>query len=488
MRRRSRRVPAPARRIDGGKCDLVVAYDRSALRMAPLVAAVPRQGVPSVLDVVEVSEHLRASRANPIYWDFVAGTRLVAAALRRADRDHERPRGPLPPQGLREHAGSSRHRGMARGPGPPSPLATNASISPTSAPFTDATPPSCSSPSHASCTEAEVPITLDVIGHYEGTERGRTSPAVRRGPGRGPRRAASWARASDAALIDHLAARTGSSSHAGSRRPRSTRFPTRLVEYLRFGRPVFVSDVGDVSRYLIDGREAVLLDPSDPKQAARTIADVAARPDRGAAIGVAGREAGARAFDRSATPRGSSSSRHGCAPEMARMSGRCGWSSCSPSRGIGGAERSMLRLMARAHPHRFECRLVYLARAEPGPRAAAAALKRTLRGAARLEPRRALPPPAAGTRPDVVYLFGRFRTIPWAVAARAGRAYVRSWPPSAPPPTAAATVWARRLDRFLVDAPTSRTREYAAANLRRIVGARGPAVCVVPNGIERRPP
>ena len=75
-------------------------------------------------------------------------------------------------------------------------------------------------------------------------------------------------------------------------------FPTRLVEHLGLGRPVFVSDVGDVSLYLRDGQDAVLLDPHDPKRVAAAIAAIASRSDRGAAIGRNGREAGARAFDR----------------------------------------------------------------------------------------------------------------------------------------------------------------------------------------------
>ena len=75
-------------------------------------------------------------------------------------------------------------------------------------------------------------------------------------------------------------------------------FPTRLVEYLRYGRPVLVSDVGDVSRYLRDGREAVLLDPENPFKIAEAMAGLILRNDRGAEIGRRGREAGARAFDR----------------------------------------------------------------------------------------------------------------------------------------------------------------------------------------------
>ncbi len=72
------------------------------------------------------------------------------------------------------------------------------------------------------------------------------------------------------------------------------------MEYLRFGRPVFVSDVGDVRRYLRDGEDAVLLHPSDPRRVADAMAGLALRADRGADIGRRGREAGARAFDRKA--------------------------------------------------------------------------------------------------------------------------------------------------------------------------------------------
>jgi glycosyltransferase involved in cell wall biosynthesis len=61
---------------------------------------------------------------------------------------------------------------------------------------------------------------------------------------------------------------------------------------------VFVSDVGDVSRYFRDGHEVVLLDPRDPRRAAAAMAEVMSRPDRGASIGRSGREAGARSFDR----------------------------------------------------------------------------------------------------------------------------------------------------------------------------------------------
>jgi hypothetical protein len=61
-------------RIDRGACDLAFFYDRSVLRMAPLSRLCRARGVPSVLDVTEVSEHL-ARPWNVVYWDFAVGTR-----------------------------------------------------------------------------------------------------------------------------------------------------------------------------------------------------------------------------------------------------------------------------------------------------------------------------------------------------------------------------------------------------------------------------
>ena len=142
-------------------------------------------------------------------------------------------------------------------------------------------------------------MSVDVIGHYEGTERGErfarqcAADPVLRGSVRflgtlsDETLRAATCDAADGILLTRRDARTEALS-----------FPTRLVEHLRHGRPVFVSDVGDVSHYLRDGREAVLLDPRDPRRAAAAIAAVVRRPDRGASIGRRGRDAGARAFDR----------------------------------------------------------------------------------------------------------------------------------------------------------------------------------------------
>jgi glycosyltransferase involved in cell wall biosynthesis len=141
-------------------------------------------------------------------------------------------------------------------------------------------------------------VSLDVIGHYEGTREGRSfarqcaeDPLLRSSVSfRGS--------LSDDALRRHLAQSDGLVLTRRDAPTETLSFPTRLVEHLRYGRPVFVSDVGDVSRYLEDGEEVALLHPRDPMWAAATIAAVAGRPDRGAELGRRGREAAARAFDR----------------------------------------------------------------------------------------------------------------------------------------------------------------------------------------------
>ncbi len=48
-------------------------------------------------------------------------------------------------------------------------------------------------------------------------------------------------------------------------------FPTRLIEYLKTGKPVVVSDVGDISKYLDDAKDAILLDPHNNEANANKI-------------------------------------------------------------------------------------------------------------------------------------------------------------------------------------------------------------------------
>jgi glycosyltransferase involved in cell wall biosynthesis len=149
--------------------------------------------------------------------------------------------------------------------------------------------------------------------------------------------------------------------------------------------------------------------------------------------------------------------------------------------GIGGAERSMLRLMARAHPDTFDSRVIVVGPENPELRAAAAALGVPYDGVGHFDAPsffravRAAPP-------DVLYLFGRFRTIAWAQLARlAGVRCIVAAERSAA--NRRSDRLARTLDRWVVTAYIANT-DFGARNVRGIVGRSGPPVFVVPNGVE----
>ena len=282
--------------IRRGRCDLVFVYDRSAVRLLPLARVCRAHGVPSVLDVTEVSEHL-SRRQSLLYWDFAMGTRVSPRlfdghtlittgllSLYRA-RGCERmlvvpaleawPQEPPPPP-----TGRAEFR-----------LAYVGSLHPRDA-------PQLLFEAMRRLGETSPAVRLDVIGQYDGTERGARFRALCAADPGLKGRVRFLGTLGDEGLREHLASADGLVLTRRNALPEVLSFPTRLVEHLRGGRPVFVSDVGDVSLYLRDGRDAVLLSPGDPMLAASAIAAVASRPDRGAAIGRSGREAGARVFDR----------------------------------------------------------------------------------------------------------------------------------------------------------------------------------------------
>jgi len=285
-------------RIERHGCDLVFVYDRSAVRMTPLVRLCRERGVPCVLDVTETSEHLR-QRLSPLYWDFALGTRVtprrfdgltvITTGLQAFYRERGCTRTLVVPA-LEEW--------QPRLPPPPTGnggfhLAYVGALQPRDA-------PELLLETVRLVASRGERVRLDVIGHYQGTARGRRFAARCALDPMLSRVVRLLGTLSDDALGAQLAASDGIVLPRRDARSEALAFPTRLVEHLRHGRPVFVSDVGDVSRYLAHGREAVLLDPRDPERAAAAILDVIRRPDRGAAIGWAGRVAGARAFDREA--------------------------------------------------------------------------------------------------------------------------------------------------------------------------------------------
>jgi glycosyltransferase involved in cell wall biosynthesis len=145
----------------------------------------------------------------------------------------------------------------------------------------------------------------------------------------------------------------------------------------------------------------------------------------------------------------------------------------------------MLRLMAQAHPYTMLCRVVVLAPENETFRKAVGALGVPYHGLSDLDLWRWYRL-IRSVRPDVLYVFGRFRTVAWIALARlAGVRCVVAAERSAA--NRRSDHLARTLDRGLVDAYIANTA-CAADNLRRIVGSGGPPVSVVVNGIPGVPP
>ncbi len=73
-------------------------------------------------------------------------------------------------------------------------------------------------------------------------------------------------------------------------------FPTRLVEYLKTARPVFVSQIGDIPKYLRHRIDAILL-TEDVNYNISQFMDVFSEPGLGDRVGMNGYEAGKRYFN-----------------------------------------------------------------------------------------------------------------------------------------------------------------------------------------------
>jgi len=73
--------------------------------------------------------------------------------------------------------------------------------------------------------------------------------------------------------------------------------PTKLAEYLATSRPVVVTAVGDIPRYLRDGQDAFLVPPGDEEAFRSRLEYVLEHPEAATAVGLQGRDLARREFD-----------------------------------------------------------------------------------------------------------------------------------------------------------------------------------------------
>lgn len=74
-------------------------------------------------------------------------------------------------------------------------------------------------------------------------------------------------------------------------------FPTKLGEYLMTGKPVIVTDVGEISSYLDDGKNAFIIKPGCESHLAERIEYILKEPEKARLVGEEGRKAAREYFD-----------------------------------------------------------------------------------------------------------------------------------------------------------------------------------------------
>jgi len=279
--------------------DLCILYGRSYLRLAPLLRAARSKRMTTLLDVVEGVERFSGwgGALNPVYWDWRVGavwlprqthgvlaiTHGLAERCRRYGARHLRilpaiESWPLP-HSNQSWEGPRRllHVGALLRKDAPSDLAN----------FVKA------------ARAAQLPIEIRLAGRYAESVEGRRWLTALQCADAGP-----------SAIVRPLGELTAEqlqqefeAAH-GFLLFRSTdvaeqlSFPTRLVEYLRWAKPVFVTGTGDIVRYLQDGRDAVLLPAANAEGAVARAAPVLADAAAMARIGAAGWVQGRLHFDR----------------------------------------------------------------------------------------------------------------------------------------------------------------------------------------------
>ena len=74
-------------------------------------------------------------------------------------------------------------------------------------------------------------------------------------------------------------------------------FPTKVGEYLALGRPVVVTKVGEIPRFLEDGKTAYLVEPGNVESLANKLREVFADRERAEKIGLVGKDIAKTRFD-----------------------------------------------------------------------------------------------------------------------------------------------------------------------------------------------
>lgn len=289
--------------IAAGQCDLFIGYGRNMGFLGPLVRLCQAHGVVTLLDVVELREQFGGwgGRLNPIYWDWYLGERVlpkwfdglivIAHGL----------------QPVYEAVGVNHFLRVPAIEGWHDNLVVEHDRNETTSELfqlvcistlIERDAPDILLEAMRLLGEQNVPIQLNLLGKFREISKSDRWVQLCQSDPNLQKTVKLVGRVSDLELAWYFNQADG---FILTRRQAPTEvcsFPTRLVEYLKIARPVFVSAVGDIAEYLEDGKDAIFLSTQDASQVAQAIAVIVMDPDKGSAIGAEGKRTGATAFNR----------------------------------------------------------------------------------------------------------------------------------------------------------------------------------------------
>ncbi|MCO5185699.1 MAG: glycosyltransferase family 4 protein [Anaerolineae bacterium] len=297
-------VPSTYRRLGKqfahSNFDMLIGYGRNAAMLLPLISLCKRYNVITVLDVTELSGQFsgRGGKLNPVYWDWMVGETLmpqkfdgvitITHCLEKLYREQGCANTIVIPS-IEDWSvpNESRTRTDHR----PFQLTTVSSLIPRDAPEQ-----LIGIAEHLAQRKKD--FTLNIIGRYDAHAVGaQFADKIRQNPLLGQHVMLHGA-VDDKHLQQLMLEADGLLLTRRNAATEVCSFPTRLVEYLKNGKPVFAADVGDIAHYLRNGVNAFLFPSGDSEAAATIIANAIDNPELTARIGRQGWLCGKECFNR----------------------------------------------------------------------------------------------------------------------------------------------------------------------------------------------
>lgn len=146
--------------------------------------------------------------------------------------------------------------------------------------------------------EREIDFKIKIIGRYENTSEGRSWKDKFESESNFEKHLIWVGETTDEDLALHLRSSDGLVLLRQNRKIEEFSFPTRLVEYLKTSKPVFITNKGDIPIYLNHMETACFIDPINLSNSMNDIVEVMQNKNLAKKLGKAGFEVGKKQFNR----------------------------------------------------------------------------------------------------------------------------------------------------------------------------------------------